>query len=246
MDNYPLPQPRECVDYKENSILINEGANFTIVDRVGRIYMGENCPSLAQGIFEELVQIEYEKQLKNSKLIGENAYGYSLFQGNRSADEFYIVNKDKRVVEKLLDWDQARKMLCQITEDKMKYSDGFNHFEEIRNEMGVCLIKEFGNGLKYWVKDSKGRSFDKVNEFENAFKTFINEIIKMEMSRILEGQIVNEINAYKIIHTKGGDFYIIDNENTILKKQREWDKANEVIEVLFRERALKRSVGLSF
>jgi len=65
MENYPLPQPEECIDFQNNTMLINEGSKYAVIDYVGRIFKGENCGALAKEVFNKLVQIENRKLIEN-------------------------------------------------------------------------------------------------------------------------------------------------------------------------------------
>lgn len=246
MENYKLPQPAECVDFQNETMLINEGPLHIVIDPVCRSFKGSNSESLAKEVFEELVIIQDKKLLVDSLELSR-FYGFRLVESREQI--FYIVNEKNKILSEFGDIRDAHSAFIKLTkENQRNIKNKIYQQEHIVDEYGISLHKGRDRNVEYWITNLYGQNSFKNVSFEKAFLLFYRESLNTEKDKIFEGEIVDQMGNFKIVESREPNkaFFVIDGHNFVYKKYRDLNLANESLESIYMEKAIYHSVEVFY
>lgn len=247
MGTYQLPQPAECVDFQNETMLINEGDLHIVIDFAGRTFKGTSSEGLAKEVFDELVIIQDRKLLIDCLQIC-NAHGFRLVENRQGF--FYIVDRKDRILKEIGDIYEAQHMFDDISND----FDVIKKVSVYRQEMfvddfGVGLHKGKDRNIEYWAIDPFGQNISRNLCFEKVFSVFYAQSLKIEKEYIAIGTVVYQMGCFKLLESKephGRVFYILDSQDKVCKKHRDRNLAEESLEMIYKEKALYHSVEMLY
>ena len=247
MDTYQLPQPAECVDFQNETMLINEGELDTVIDFTGRTFKGANSGSLAKEVFDELVIIQDRKLLIDCLQIC-NAHGFRLVENREGF--FYIVDMNDRIIKEIGDIHEAQHVFNSISKDfEIIKKENIYRNELLIDDYGVCLNKKRDKNIEYWVTDSFGQNNYKDVCFEKAFSIFYGQSLTIEKKYITNGEIIYQMGGFKLYRGKEPNtkaFYILDSHDNVCKKHRDRCLADESLEMIYKDKAIYHSVEMMY
>lgn len=246
MENYELPQPAECVDFQNETMLINEGPLHIVIDPVCRSFKGTNSESLAKEVFEELVITQDKKMLIDSLELSR-FYGFRLVESREQI--FYIVNEKNKILREFGDINDAHNAFIKLSEENQRHiKNKIYQQEHIVDEYGISLHKGRERNVEYWITNLYGQNSYKNVSFEKAFLLFYKESLNIEKEKIFEGEIVDQMGNFKIVETKEPNraFFVINSQHLVYKKYRDRNLAQESLKSIYMNKAIYNSTESSY